>query len=253
MKRYNKNTVNSPPLLEAIFEVKWELERRDPQPPVDSNYKILLGRMFDRVTGEYPYHISLPSATMPDEISAYVIQHQFRVEKNRWPLIQLGQGVVTLNDTTQYSWDDFHFRAENLIKTLFKAYPDKGKLKINSLLLRYINGIQFDFSRKDSMEFLQKIHCNINLDDEFFEITDALKKLAAFDIKMVYPIQKPVGVIQTRYARGALRGRDAIIWETGINSIGNDVPKNDEEIVKWLKDAHDLPHNWFNHIKEQVM
>lgn len=242
----------SPPFMEAIFEIRWELQTIPNRPPVDSNYKIFLGRFFDRVVKDYPQHVSLPTANIADEISAYMVQHQFRVRKDKWPLIQVGQGIVTLNDTESYSWPDFKRRSEKLIKILFNTYPDQTKLKINNLVLRYLNGINYDFERENPNEFLHKLHCDISMNDEFFSITNADKKLEACDINVAYPINNPKGRLITRYGRGKRGKNDAMLWEMGIQSINGDVPKKEKEIVKWVDSAHKIPHGWYNIIKDRL-
>lgn len=239
-------------LLESIFELRWELSGKPNRPPFDANYKILLGRFFDRAIKEYPYHNDLPSSNMPDEISANIIQHQFRIKKDKWPLIQLGQGIATLNDTNNYDWPDFKNRSEKLIDMLFDAYPDPKKFKVSSLLLRYINGIEFNFDKEDSLEFLKMMRCELQLKPEFFGITGAKDKINAFNFQFNYPIDTPKGVIKAAYAKGQIKGNDAIIWEIGIHSAKFDVPKDREAIVKWVDTAHEIPHKWFKAIKTDI-
>lgn len=81
------------PLVEAILEVKWALNAPAPNVSLDPHYKLLMGRMFDRLSERYPTHEQLPTAMMPDEIAAYLPQHRFRTGPEQWPLIQLGPGV----------------------------------------------------------------------------------------------------------------------------------------------------------------
>ncbi|MCK4811470.1 MAG: TIGR04255 family protein [Methanosarcinales archaeon] len=66
------------PLIEAIFEFRWELRKPSPEMKADPHYKILIGRMHDKISDEYPFHEQLPTATMPDEIAGSVVQHRFR-------------------------------------------------------------------------------------------------------------------------------------------------------------------------------
>lgn len=240
------------PLVEAIFEIRWELERQENKPPMDTNYKIFLGRFFDRISKDYPHHVTLPSSNMPDEISAYIIQHQFRIDKDKWPLIQVGQGITTLNYTESYEWDDFKERAKGLIRTLFELYPDSKKLKINSLILRYINGIKFNYERDDVITFLKKIHCDAKMSEQFFTVTGAQKESKGFNFIFVHPSIHPVGQIITHYGRGMLKNNDAIIWEMGVQSEGMNTPNIQNDVMKWLNEAHDIPHNWYKSIKEEI-
>ena len=245
--------MSSAPLVEAIFEIRWQLDGKGTKPPVDSNYKIFLGRMFDRVIQEYPHHVSLPTANLPDEISAYVAQHQFRKGKDEWPLIQIGQGILTLNDTEAYSWSDFQQRAQNLTKMMFDAYPDPKKLRIRSLLIRYLNGKKFNFEKHDPVEFLKKLQCNIAMDDTFFITSNTKKKMTNFNFYFEFPLNHPKGRVITRYGRGILKGQSsAIVWEMGVISDGNDAPKTPDGMVKWIDESHEIPHKWYNSIKDNL-
>lgn len=245
--------MSSDPLVEAIFEIRWQLDGKGMKPPVDTNYKIFIGRMFDRAIQEYPHHVSLPPANLPDEISAYIVQHQFRKGKDEWPLIQIGQGILTLNDTEAYSWSDFRKRAQNLMKMMFDAHPDSKKLRIQSLLIRYLNGKKFNFEKNDPMAFLKKLQCNVTMDEKFFTTFDAQNKMTNFNFIFEIPINHPKGRIITRYGKGILRGQpSAIVWEMGIVSEGNDAPKTAEGIIQWIDESHEIPHKWYDSIKENI-
>jgi uncharacterized protein (TIGR04255 family) len=39
--------------------------------------------------------------------------------------------------------------------------------------------------------------------------------------------------------------KTALVWETVVQSLGHDVPKNKDGILKWAEDAHTLTHKWF--------
>ena len=92
-----------PPLIEAILEVRWQLQQQAPGVAVDPKYKLLVGRLYDRLSRDYPFYEPLPTASMPDEMLGYVVQHRFRTADGAWPLVQVGPGLVTLNDTRDLS------------------------------------------------------------------------------------------------------------------------------------------------------
>lgn len=81
-----RKDLKNKPLVEAILEIKWRLvppvkTAGAPQvlvPATDPHYRLLLGRLFDRFEEEYPFHEQLPTATVPDELVAHVVQHHSR-------------------------------------------------------------------------------------------------------------------------------------------------------------------------------
>ena len=71
------------PLVEAILEINWKLIEQLPGVAVDPKYKVLVGRLYDRLEPTYSFHEPLPTASMPDEMLGHVVQHRFRSAENR--------------------------------------------------------------------------------------------------------------------------------------------------------------------------
>lgn len=133
------------PLVEAILEIRWALNPQENGGDVDPHYRLLLGRLFDRLQSDYPEHEQLDAARLPDDLAGHVVQHRFRAAKDDWPLVQLGPGVFTVNDTSRYKWEDFEKRVVEAKNKLFESYPNPEKLKIESISLRYIDAVELDF------------------------------------------------------------------------------------------------------------
>lgn len=132
------------PLVEAILEIRWRLQTNPaiPDMAVDPQYKLLVGRLYDRLRQDYPIHEPLPTSVMPDEMLNYLVQHRFRKSANGWPLVQVGPGIATVNDTEGYIWDDFAERGRQLLQALADIYPDATwPLTVTGLQLRYIDAL----------------------------------------------------------------------------------------------------------------
>ncbi len=235
------------PLVEAIFEIKWELQESGQGMKVDPHYKVLIGRIYDRIKDEYPFHEQLPTAAIPDEIAGYVVQHRFRKNKEKWPLIQIGPGIITLNDTEGYVWNDFKERINNLLDVLYDAYPNsENNLKFSSLLLRYIDAIDFDYKKEDLFKFLKEnLKLSIQIDKRLFGETGVNSSLLNIDLRFSFPSAKPKGAVHLRFLRGKRKNVDALIWETMVRSIGGDVPNSKKEVITWAEEAHLLTDDWF--------
>lgn len=235
------------PLVEAILEVRWKLVEQAPGVAVDPRYKVLVGRLYDRLEKIYPFHEPLPTASMPDEMLGYVVQHRFRVTENRWPLVQVGPGVVTLNETENYAWDDFEVRSQQLIDWLFTVYPDaQHPLNIAGLQLRYIDAIPFEFDREDIFAFMaDKLKIRLSLPPAMFQNAPIGSLPVGFNTLFSFPTHAPKGAIRLRFARGARNGRDALIWETVVQSDEADVPAMPAGFKGWLANAHALTHDLF--------
>jgi len=241
-----KNLTN-PPLVETIFELRWELQsEQQPGIRIDPHYKILIGEMFGKVKNDYSFHEQLPAATIPDEIVGHVVQHRFREAESKWPLIQLGPGIITLNDTEGYEWVDFQRRLSKMLDALWKAYPNLENFRVNTLLLRYIDAIDFDYENGNVFHFMKKyMRTDIKLQEELFKVTGVDELPFGFDLRFSFCSVEPKGILRLRFARGKKGDLDALIWETGFQLTEVNVPNTQEEILKWVNEAHDLVHNWF--------
>ena len=242
------------PLVEVIFEMRWLLTQKAPNVHVDPHYSLLIGRLYDRIWEKnYPYHEKLPTSTMPEEMAGYVIQHRFRVEKEKWPLVQLGPGIITLNETEGYEWSDFERRLKKLIKAFLESYPDRSKLKISELSIRYLDAIPFNYSA-NPLEYLESTMGIVaNVPADLFEDTDTGENPYAFNILLSFPQKSPEGTSFIRVGRGQKNGGDAILFETGVKSKGDNVPQELDEICSWINNSHELTSNWFKKLFKELM
>jgi len=242
-----RKILKNKPLVEAIFEVRWELQEPASGMKIDPPYKLLIGSIYDRVKDQYPFYEQLPTAAMPDEIAGYVVQHRFRKDKEEWPLIQIGPGIITLNDTEGYVWEDFEKRIHHMVDILFETYPDADDgLRINWLLLRYIDAVDFNYGKNNIFPFLRKnLKVYIDMYEKLFEETGVGNSPLGFDLRFSYPATKPKGAVHLRFVRGKKKDVDALIWETQVQSVGDDTPKDKDQIIDWGAEAHMLTNNWF--------
>lgn len=248
----SRRILKNKPLVEAIFELRWELKDLEPGRKIDPHYKILIGSIYEKIKDEYSFHEQLLSATIPDELIPYGVQHRFRKGKNQWPLIQIGPGIVTLNDTEDYTWDDFERRIFKVVDTIFGVYPISEELAIKELILRYIDAIDFDFNRDSIFDFLKEnMKITIDVNQELFNDTGVSDLPSELNLNFAFPSKRPEGIMHLRLMRGKREGKDALIWEIIFQSIGEDAPKNKDQIIAWANEAHELTvYTWFFKIIE---
>lgn len=242
----SKKELKNKPLIEAILEIRWELKGKPPGPQTDPHYKLLLGRLFDRMLSEYQEHEQLPTANIPDEMAGHVVQHRFRVAASSWPLVQLGPGILTVNSTADYKWADFRPRVLSAIKKLYDAHPKVNDLKISNIILRYIDAVDFDYGANNSLEFLKdKLKLNISLPENLFVNTGIEENPRNFTWQCSFNCIEPKGMINIRFATGKKKDAPAIVWETTVESAGNDLPEMPKDFEHWLDVAHEITDDWF--------
>lgn len=245
----NNIILKNKPLVEAIFELRWDLQKheKDSNIQFDPHYKLLVGQIFEKVRNNYQFHNSLPQSAIPEEMAAYIVQDQFRPKEDGWPLIQIGPGVVTLNDTDSYEWPDFNLRIQDLLHVLFDLYSEsKYPLVPNKVLLRYIDALEFDYDKDNIFEFLSnKLKTKIEFQPNLFGESCAESSPTGIDCQYAFPSTKPIGSLLLRFVRGKKHDKDALIWETHVHLTGTNVPKTKDEILAWVGEAHNLTHDIF--------
>jgi uncharacterized protein (TIGR04255 family) len=232
------------PLVEAILEIRWQLRGAPPAPQIDPHYKLLLGRLFDRMRKDYPEHEQLPTANVPDELVGHVVQHRFRLGANSWPLVQVGPGVFTVNSTADYTWRDFRPRVLAAIDRFYDAHPKVGELKITNLILRYIDAVYFDYTNENLFEFLKdKLKCAVSLPDNLFQGAAVENRPNSFTWQTAFKSGNPRGFISIRFATGQKSNGPAVVWETTVESAGDDLPEMPKDFESWLDAAHEITDN----------
>lgn len=252
----SRKELKNKPLVEAILEIKWHLETcmsmqvqgaaQAIVPAIDPHYKLLLGRMFDRLEKQYPVHEQLPTASMPDEVVGHTVQHRFRTRENGWPLVQIGPGIFTVNDTDKYTWTDFERRAREGITTLFDAHPNVSELRIQSIVLRYIDAVEFDYSKENVFEFLRdKLKVGLVLPESLFDNTGVDGLPTGSQWQATFACTQPRGMVQISFTTGQKNDKPAILWGTTVQSSGSDLPDMPDGFPEWVEQAHDIADDWF--------
>ena len=241
----NSRELINKPLIEAIFELRWALQDNPKGFSVDPNYRLLLGRMFDRLETSYPAHEQLPTATLPDEMVGYTVQHRFRAAQGGWPLVQLGPGIMSVNETNSYGWLGFKKHTIEAVDHLFACYPKANPLIISNLALRYINSVELPSEDTNVYAFLEEnLKVQVKVPKSFFEGNGVVSSPSQLQLNQVFESKNPVGQIQLRVSRGKKEDRDSLIWETIFQSAESDCPMP-EGVNQWLENAHRLVKDWF--------
>jgi uncharacterized protein (TIGR04255 family) len=215
-------------------------------PARDPHYRILLARLFDRFQAEYPEHEQLPTANMPDELVGQIVQHRFRSAKDDWPLVQVGPGVFTVNDTHRYTWTDFQKRADEAVIRLYDAHPAVAEFRIQSLTLRYIDALEYNYKEEDALAFLkEKMKVRLNLPESLFQATGVSGRPQGFSGQATFPCERPPGTVRVSFATGQKGDVPAILWETTVQSSEDRLPPMPDGFPAWIDAAHEITDDWF--------
>ena len=235
------------PLAETVFELRWSLQPSGPGMQSDPGFRLLLGRYYDRVRENYPFAEDLPSAQVPEEITAHTVRHRFRAGKDQWPVTQIGPGIMSVNETEGYTWKQFKPRLIAAVAALFDAYPsDIAPLKPTVVKLRYVNAVPFDPSTQDVVRFLEEnLHTKIEIDPTLRADAQLGSEPSELNLTLALPLEQPQGTGTLVFATGSRGGRPSIIWQITVRSTEDKAPSKSEDFAGWLEDAHSVVKRWF--------
>jgi uncharacterized protein (TIGR04255 family) len=228
--------LKNPPLVETIFELRWEL-KGDPQTGryKDPAYPIMYGRLSERLKEELPLIEDLPSIQAHPEATPYVVRHRLRKEKESWPLIQIGPGILTVNASKEYSWSTFRSLISSLIELVVELFPkDEMPLHFIKMELRYVNGIMI--GQNDPLSFLKD---NLNLTVVPPEFSSAV----GVNLSLAFPVDEIRGHSLVSINLGTVGENPAFLFQNSVQTIGeNAAGKNPGQ---WLEAAHSIALNQF--------
>lgn len=241
MHRYRFPNLPNKPLIEAIAEIRWGKESE-----LDPAFQIIIGRLYERLQGDYPEIEDLPIAQVPPAMTVHLVRHRFRRVKEGWPLVQIGPGVLTVNETEAYRWSEFSTRVKTALAKLYDAHPAPEGINISQLLLRYINAIEVDYLSQDLIAFLSaKMRTVISIPRELFQQTAVAEKPHGLSIQLTFPTETPRGGLHVRFGTGRKKDKPALIWELQMRSTTPDLPEMPGGFDAWLEAAHGLVEHWF--------
>lgn len=239
--------LNKKPLIEAIFEVRWELsEVAGPSGSVQSDpfYDVMIGVLLEKLKQKFPIHVRLPAAQVPAIMVPYQVQHQFRASPSGWPLVQLGSGVLTFNDTQGYSSNTFIQQCLNLLSVLQEFWRENshnGKFLYGAL--RYINAAALDNTSIEQL--LSKLDVHMNLGPRILGTPKLKPNLDAFQLNTRMQSSSPEGFVDLVFNKGIKQGKEALIWETTIFSQADQCNVLLTSPDTWLDQAHKLAEELF--------
>lgn len=222
------------PLVEVVMELRWKISSKEEL----TNVQYLYGDLYNELKGKFPYRESILPVQIPLEMTINQPVHRYRAEKDGYPLLQVGPGIITLNTTDEkYYWETFYNDAKNLIHTFFKVYPTHHSI-VPAFL--YIDFFPFSFGENDVHEFINQ-KFNVSFGQSFFKN----EKLPT-DFKMGFAYNIDLGELRVTLQKGKNKMTEGVLLQTRIN--GKENTPNEHYINKWLDQSHAILSDTFRQL-----
>ena len=234
--------LSNPPIIEAILEIHWPVFNPGDIPPLNEKFKLLPGRLHERVKASFPFIEVLPNSAIPDEMDPNIPRFRYRTEEGKYPLIQVGPGVLTVN------LDKNNFMAQNnfydtILDVLAKFFSVLN-VQLSHIHLHYIDAFQYQGS--SLFDFIgEKLKTHFSFQPELFQVMGISSEPEDFMVESSYRVEDPPGKFRCRLRKGQVAGNDKmLIMDTMCLSQGPEIPAR-ENIGEWFIKADDLIHKWF--------
>jgi uncharacterized protein (TIGR04255 family) len=243
------------PLVEVIVELRWRVPALSAGLELgsgDPHYQLLLGRFYDRMRPQYPSHEALPAAQMPDSLVGQIVQHRFRTAPNDWPLVQIGPGIMTVNETRKYTWLDFRQRSVDAVRGVFEAYPGASPFVPEKLTLRYIDALPFAPANQNVISFLKdKLQITIDVPAAVFTHSSVSSTPKAFQWQAAYPFDDQSNTLAIKIALGKKGDEPAILLDTSVDcTLAATLTGLPANFADWVDKAHEACSTWFKKLTE---
>lgn len=225
-----RTKLNKAPLQEVIFEIFWKLPLDESGFPHDPGFELAQGVFASKIQKDFPIRKRL----IPENVNIRMyplLVYQFWKEELTWPLVQLGQGILTVNDTEKnYIWkDNFLPNIRKAVQILEKSYPIP--LEIERVKLQYIDAVEFDAAKESAAEFVAR-NMNTILKNNYKPAGEH----KSIHIAQTFQLKKD-SVLQLNIQSGVYNktGKPAIIWTTAVESTSI---MDTKSLFSWLEYAH---------------
>lgn len=247
----------NPPLQEVIVEIQWSLTdiRVLPGAKIDPFFKVFLPAItnaFDAIG------FSIVENKIPEDVPLELVSYQatrlFRSQPGAWPIYQVGPGVMTANVVPPYGgWSSFRPHVETGLEKLFASYPTEF-LKLERIMLRYINGFAGSHGMKSPSRFVRDVlKMAAPLPSELAATAKGGIQGILQTGALTFPIagdEEGKGEILTNV--GKLRDEDAVIMELrAIFPVSN--KRSPSEAIEVLNRAHSFISLWFESLLDSEL
>jgi uncharacterized protein (TIGR04255 family) len=221
------------PLQEVIFELLWEIGRDEKGFPFDEDFNFAKGVFADITKHDFPFRNN--TAFDANQLRFYPVPiHQFWRAENSWPVLQIGHGMLVVNDIeANYTWDNFKKLIHQAIDYLLKSW--QKKLSFLSVRLKYIDA--YEIGETNKLKFIND-NMRLSLQNDFRPNDEVIN----LNLNQTFKLNQN-NFLEVVLASGVSPdNKPAIIWQSNVYFEGK---MNQEQLLQWLDYAHEVASNHF--------
>lgn len=227
------------PLKEVIFELHWECDVDASGLQRDIGFNLAQGKFADKLKNDFPLHRQLIPDGMPVEVFGAPF-HQYWTGEFLWPVIQHGQGMISVNEVEQgYEWEkSFKPLIHTTIQRIIGSYEEI--LRFNKVKLQYIDA--YDLDDQIAIDFIsQNLQTSINTN---YELPGKLK---GFNLQQKFELSDFSTLdLNISSAINTKNRKESVLWTT---TVEKKTELSADQIKEWLEFAH----SWASKIFKKML
>jgi uncharacterized protein (TIGR04255 family) len=216
----------------------WEIDANEAGVPFDPGYDVAQGVFVQSVKREFPVHKRLIPESAPILLYPKPV-HQLWKGELIWPVVQLGQGIMAVNDTDDnYVWEDnYRPLIHKALKWLADSY-DRA-LVFKRVYLEYIDAVDLTEAENQDVPNFVSQNFRIFIQNKF----DFPGRLGDFNLAQTFSLEDQSNMLVTiKNGHNNNTGSPALIWTIRVQKKGKMDANN---ILGWLDSAHSITSNTF--------
>lgn len=230
-----RHKLKNAPLQEVIFELFWKLPLDESGFPYDPGIDRALGKFETNIIEQFPRY----KRTIPEGLNLRVYPkpiHQYWKGELTWPVIQIGPGILAVNDTdVNYSWKgNFQANVKMATEALQNSYA--AGLQLERVKLQYIDAVEYN--PDTPRDFIAR---NMNTDlQNLYKVPGSARGV---NISQSFSLQhESLLLLNIQTGKHNKTGNPAIIWITAVERMGN---FDFRDLSDWLEYAHEITSDTF--------
>jgi uncharacterized protein (TIGR04255 family) len=239
-------TLANAPLVEVIAELHWQLQGAGSSGNFDVHWFAFCEAMAEGLKNELPFREDVvPAGTsIPLDVLARSPIVRFRRGPKSWPLVQIGQGLLSVNATPPYDgWDAVRGWLKRALDVALRVYPEFANFTLERTQLQYRDAFTGKHGVQSPIAFFQEIGLVPSVAGRVGKrlTGSASTNLASGEFSFDLGIGRGVrGAV--KYGTGAVRQEegkqvDAAIFEFLV--IDRETQSMDADVLmKWFESAH---------------
>jgi uncharacterized protein (TIGR04255 family) len=234
-------TLSQAPLLETVFQTRWAAPEPEDGHPHTALHTLLLGAA-QREGFPVLEQINEAYTNVP-----HVPTWRLRPTEGDWPVLQIGVGVLTVNQGREgYDWKRFKAATLSAFEMLLRTrLLEADAAPFVGLELTYFDGFPFEGGETIEQFLRKKMWLRFGTPTEFLKREGLKPAIKSARLAFELDSTEPEGVLTIEVRDSSFSSGGGLLMQTVVRSLGERMSYTADGVSNWLEAAHELQRHAF--------